>query len=72
MVYTLCTTAVQISEKMAFLQEVEVRFINRKGLMHNKGIDHKMVIMLMITSFLLFCFFVVFKSMCPCLIAGVV
>lgn len=44
------------AEQMAFSLEVEVRFINGKGLMNSKDIDHMMVIMIqMISSFCFLC-----------------
>lgn len=49
MVNTLCDTVVQ--GEMAFSLEVEVRFINKKGLVKNNDIDCVMVIkILMIQS----------------------
>lgn len=50
MVYSLCTTMVQMAEKMVFSLEVKVRFINRKGSVNNKDIDHVMVIIIQMTS----------------------
>lgn len=41
---------VQMAEKMVFSLEVKVRFINRKGSVNNKDIDHVMVIIIQMTS----------------------